>query len=364
MANIQFKNISKSYGDTEVLKNINLEITEGEFLVLVGPSGCGKSTSLRMIAGLESVTSGEIWIDEKCVNEVDPSKRDIAMVFQNYALYPHMTVFDNMAFGLKLKKVSKKEINFKVKKVAKLLKIEGYLDKKPKELSGGQRQRVALGRAIVREPKIFLFDEPLSNLDAKLRQEMRVEIKKLHSLLNTTMVYVTHDQTEALTMGNRIAVMKDGEIEQLDSPQKLYDTPQNQFVASFIGSPQMNFIEGEIIEKNNQKLFKSEKFQLIIDKNHKQLEKLIVGSVTLGLRPEHIFDHYFSEIKNKDYTFNAKSVFLENLGSSLVVHLEIKGVSLVAQFNRNTNVEIDQEMTIIIDMMQSHFFNSESGKLI
>ncbi|MAJ43274.1 MAG: sugar ABC transporter ATP-binding protein [Candidatus Marinimicrobia bacterium] len=364
MASIQFENISKSFGDTKVLKNINLEIKEGEFLVLIGPSGCGKSTSLRMIAGLENVTSGEILIDGKYVKDVDPSKRDIAMVFQNYALYPHMSIFENMAFGLKLRKVSKQEINQKVNEVAKLLKIESYLDKKPKELSGGQRQRVALGRAIVREPKIFLFDEPLSNLDAKLRQEMRVEIKKLHSLLKTTMVYVTHDQTEALTMGDRIAVMKDGEIVQLDSPQNLYDSPQNQFVASFIGSPQMNFISGEIIELNNQKLFKAKEIELLIDSRHHQFKKLNSGHVTMGLRPEHIYDQYFSEIENDQSKFKAKTVFLENLGASFIAHLEVKGVSLVAQFNRNTKLEIDKDMKVIIDMMQSYFYDIKSGELL
>lgn len=364
MSNIKFKNISKSYGNTEVLKDINLEINKGEFLVLVGPSGCGKSTSLRMIAGLESITSGDILIDDNKVNDLDPSKRDIAMVFQNYALYPHMTVFDNMAFSLKLKKIAIDKINLKVNEVATLLKIESYLNKKPKELSGGQRQRVALGRAIVREPKIFLFDEPLSNLDAKLRQEMRVEIKKLHSLLKTTMVYVTHDQTEALTMGDRIAVMKDGVIEQLDSPQKLYDNPTNKFVASFIGTPQMNFIPGEIIMQDLNKIFMCDDFKINIESNHPQYKKLTEGNIVMGLRPEHIYDHYFAEIKNPEYTFVGKAEFIENLGSSLIVHLSVKNIKLVSQFNRNTNVEINQKMTIIIDMNQSHFFDNKLGYLI
>lgn len=247
MANLSLKHIYKVYpGDVTAVKDFNLEIADKEFIVFVGPSGCGKSTTLRMIAGLEEISKGELYIGDRLVNEVEPKERDIAMVFQSYALYPHMTVYDNMAFGLKLRKVPKDEIDKKVKDAAKILDIEHLLDRKPKALSGGQRQRVALGRAIVREPKVFLMDEPLSNLDAKLRVQMRTEISKLHQRLQTTFIYVTHDQVEAMTMGTRIVVMKDGIVQQVDSPQEIYNNPANIFVAGFIGSPQMNFIDGTI----------------------------------------------------------------------------------------------------------------------
>ena len=249
MANLSLKHIYKVYpGDVTAVKDFNLEIADKEFIVFVGPSGCGKSTTLRMIAGLEEISKGELYIGDRLVNEVEPKERDIAMVFQSYALYPHMTVYDNMAFGLKLRKVPKDEIDKKVKDAAKILDIEHLLDRKPKALSGGQRQRVALGRAIVREPKVFLMDEPLSNLDAKLRVQMRTEISKLHQRLQTTFIYVTHDQVEAMTMGTRIVVMKDGIVQQVDSPQEIYNNPANIFVAGFIGSPQMNFIDGTIKE--------------------------------------------------------------------------------------------------------------------
>ena len=247
MAEVQLKNVSKVYeGGNVAVKEINIDVKDREFVVLVGPSGCGKSTTLRMIAGLEDISKGELFIDGKLVNDVAPRDRDIAMVFQNYALYPHMTVFENMAFGLKLRKLDKREIKIRVNDAAKILGIEEYLDRKPKALSGGQRQRVAVGRAIVRKPKVFLFDEPLSNLDAKLRVQMRTQISKLHHSLNATMIYVTHDQTEAMTMGDRIVIMKDGGIHQVDTPLNLYNLPVNKFVAGFIGSPSMNFIEGKI----------------------------------------------------------------------------------------------------------------------
>ncbi len=262
MANLSLKHIYKVYpGDVTAVKDFNLEIADKEFIVFVGPSGCGKSTTLRMIAGLEEISKGELYIGDRLVNEVEPKERDIAMVFQSYALYPHMTVYDNMAFGLKLRKVPKDEIDKKVKDAAKILDIEHLLDRKPKALSGGQRQRVALGRAIVREPKVFLMDEPLSNLDAKLRVQMRTEISKLHQRLQTTFIYVTHDQVEAMTMGTRIVVMKDGIVQQVDSPQEIYNNPANIFVAGFIGSPQMNFIDGTIKEEGGKYFacFQSEK---------------------------------------------------------------------------------------------------------
>ena len=251
MASLSLKNIYKVYPNGfNAVKDFNLEIEDKEFIIFVGPSGCGKSTTLRMIAGLEDISSGELWIGDKLVNDVEPKDRDIAMVFQNYALYPHMTVFDNMAFGLKLRKVPKDEIKRKVEEAAKILDLEKLLDRKPKALSGGQRQRVAMGRAIVRNPKVFLMDEPLSNLDAKLRVQMRIEIAKLHQRLGTTIIYVTHDQTEAMTLGTRIVVMKDGIIQQVDTPQNLYEKPQNLFVAGFMGSPQMNFLDAIVDRKS------------------------------------------------------------------------------------------------------------------
>ena len=276
MANLSLKHIYKVYpGDVTAVKDFNLEIADKEFIVFVGPSGCGKSTTLRMIAGLEEISKGELYIGDRLVNEVEPKERDIAMVFQSYALYPHMTVYDNMAFGLKLRKVPKDEIDKKVKDAAKILDIEHLLDRKPKALSGGQRQRVALGRAIVREPKVFLMDEPLSNLDAKLRVQMRTEISKLHQRLQTTFIYVTHDQVEAMTMGTRIVVMKDGIVQQVDSPQEIYNNPANIFVAGFIGSPQMNFIDGTIKEEGGKYFacFQSEKIEMPMDKARLLKEK-------------------------------------------------------------------------------------------
>ena len=273
MSSLKIENISKKYGTLDILKNIDLNIEDGEFLVLVGPSGCGKSTTLRIIAGLEEPSEGTVYIGNEIVNDRDPSKRDIAMVFQNYALYPHMTVYENMAFGLTLRKLDTSDIKNRVQDAAEILMLTDYLERRPKELSGGQRQRVALGRAIVRQPQVFLFDEPLSNLDAKLRSEMRLEIKKLHQMLGTTMVYVTHDQTEAMTMGDRIAVMDNGIIEQLDTPRNLYDHPSNRFVASFIGSPEMNFIEGHIKVDDN-KYFVNDDINLQIPSNHFQIKSI------------------------------------------------------------------------------------------
>ena len=276
MASLSLKNIYKVYPNGfNAVKDFNLEIEDKEFIIFVGPSGCGKSTTLRMIAGLEDISSGELWIGDKLVNDVEPKDRDIAMVFQNYALYPHMSVYDNMAFGLKLRKVPKEKIDKAVHEAAKILDIEHLLDRKPKALSGGQRQRVAMGRAIVREPKVFLMDEPLSNLDAKLRVQMRVEISKLHQRLQTTIIYVTHDQTEAMTLGTRIVVMKDGVIMQVDSPQKLYNQPNNLFVAGFIGSPQMNFIDAQCVVEGAKAFLKFDKYQ--VELPEAKAKKLIDG---------------------------------------------------------------------------------------
>ena len=291
MASLSLKNVCKVYPNGFVaVKDFNLEIADKEFIIFVGPSGCGKSTTLRMIAGLEEISSGELWIGDKLVNDVEPKDRDIAMVFQNYALYPHMTVYDNMAFGLKLRKVPKADIDKAVHEAAKILDIEHLLDRKPKALSGGQRQRVAMGRAIVRSPKVFLMDEPLSNLDAKLRVQMRVEISKLHQRLETTIIYVTHDQTEAMTLGTRIVVLKDGIIQQVDTPSNLYNTPNNLFVAGFIGSPQMNLIDAEVVQSGSQVTLKmSDTVSITLPAEKSEKLKSYVGkTVVVGIRPEDI----------------------------------------------------------------------------
>ena len=293
MAKVTLKNVCKTYDDNvEAVNNFNLEVGDTEFIIFVGPSGCGKSTTLRMIAGLEEISSGELFIGDKLSNNVPPKDRDIAMVFQNYALYPHMSVFDNMAFGLKLRKISKEEIKRRVNEAAEILGISHLLDRKPKALSGGQRQRVALGRAIVRNPKVFLLDEPLSNLDAKLRTQMRTEISKLHQRLKTTFIYVTHDQTEAMTMGDRIVVMKDGNIQQIDTPQNLYEKPCNDFVAGFIGTPPMNFIDTTLIKEKNKFIltFEDVKIELPDEKNvNNILENYLNQPVIMGIRPEALY---------------------------------------------------------------------------
>ena len=315
MSSLKLHNISKAYGKLDILKNIDLTIEDGEFLVLVGPSGCGKSTTLRIIAGLEDPTEGDVYIGNEIINDKDPSQRDIAMVFQNYALYPQMTVKENMAFGLKIRKFSKQEIDTRVMEAAQILKIDDLLERRPKELSGGQRQRVALGRAIVRKPQVFLFDEPLSNLDAKLRQEMRLEIKRLHQLLGATMIYVTHDQIEAMTMGDRIAVMNDGIIEQLDSPENTYKKPVNMFISTFIGTPQINLLTGELQQKESEWVFISNTLTIHIEKTHYQYPKLKKGKAIFGIRPEDIHDSNSMDNKNEQNAINAKVEFIENLGS-------------------------------------------------
>ena len=294
MANVSLQHIYKIYdGGVVAVTDFNLEIADKEFIILVGPSGCGKSTTLRMIAGLEDISKGELYIGDVLANDVAPKDRDIAMVFQNYALYPHMTVYDNMAFGLKLRKTPQDEMKRRVEEAARILGIDHLLDRKPKALSGGQRQRVALGRAIVRDPKVFLLDEPLSNLDAKLRAQMRTEISKLHKRLGTTFIYVTHDQTEAMTMGTRIVIMKDGFIQQVDTPQHLYDLPCNEFVAGFIGSPQMNFADGRIVQYGEDYYLQFGNYQLRLPESKNldyQLEDYVDTDVTFGIRPEHIYD--------------------------------------------------------------------------
>ncbi len=359
MAEVILKNVGKVYeGKNRAVQSVNLEIKDKEFLVLVGPSGCGKSTTLRMIAGLEEISEGEIFIDGKLVNDVPPKDRDIAMVFQNYALYPHMTVFENMAFGLKLRKFPKDKINERVNEAAKILSIEPLLNRKPKQLSGGQRQRVAVGRAIVRKPKVFLFDEPLSNLDAKLRVQMRTELARLHNQLETTVVYVTHDQTEAMTLGNRIVVMKDGIVQQVDSPLSLYNNPANQFVAGFIGSPAMNFIKGKIASVNGLKFF-SENKTLQISVGEELFSKFIDKNVTLGIRPENISDEI-----NSASGIKVKLDVVEQMGNEVFIHFGIDGKNLIARLKPKENFAAGAEIELSLQHDNLFFFEGESGNRI
>lgn len=362
MAGISFKNVKKVYpGNIEVIPNLNLEIKDKEFVILVGPSGCGKSTTLRMIAGLEEISAGELYIGDKLVNDVSPKDRDIAMVFQNYALYPHMTVYKNIAFGLKLRKMPDEEIDRKVHEAAKILDLEHLLDRKPKALSGGQRQRVALGRAMVRNPEVFLLDEPLSNLDAKLRTGMRSEISKLHKRLNTTFVYVTHDQTEAMTMGDRICVMKDGVIQQFDTPQNLYDYPDNLFVAGFIGSPQMNFINA-VIEEDASGLYAGfDKFRLPMDEQKADKLRAYVGQeVVIGIRPEN-----FSLAATEDNVHIEALVDLaELLGAETNIYLEAGSAKLIARLPSNLKVAEGENIRLQINLGKIHVFDIKTEKAI
>ena len=367
MSSVSLKNISKVYEDgTTAVNDISIEIQDKEFVVLVGPSGCGKSTTLRMIAGLEDISNGEILIDGKIVNNLPPKDRDIAMVFQNYALYPHMTVFENMAFGLKLKKFDKKEIKNRVNEAAKILGLENYLDRKPKALSGGQRQRVAVGRAIVRKPKVFLFDEPLSNLDAKLRVQMRTEISKLHKQLGATMIYVTHDQTEAMTMGDRIVVMKDGIIQQLDTPLNLYNNPINKFVAGFIGSPAMNFIEGSIIKSNGlQFLSAGGNLRVnLTDAILTKLDKYLNKKIWLGIRPEDIHDDIDLSVSNNFTQLEAKIDLVEPMGNETYLYFNIDDAQFLARVTSRENIKVDVVRSLKIDNVKLHFFDFQSEEKI
>jgi len=369
MASLSLKNICKSYpGGVMAVKDFNLEVADREFIIFVGPSGCGKSTTLRMIAGLEEITSGELWIGERLVNDVEPKDRDIAMVFQNYALYPHMTVYDNMAFGLKLRKVPKDQIDKQVHEAAKILDIEHLLDRRPKALSGGQRQRVAMGRAIVRNPKVFLMDEPLSNLDAKLRVQMRIEISKLHVRLQTTIIYVTHDQTEAMTLGTRIVVMKDGLVQQVDSPQNLYDRPKNLFVAGFMGSPQMNFIDGEVVKKDSELFvtFGAHTIKLPESKAKKLVEGDYVGkTVVIGIRPEDIHDEEIFINNSPDSVVEATVKVYELLGAEVFLYFSIdETYDITARVNPRTTARPDDTLKIAFDMSKLHVFDKETEQVI
>jgi len=368
MASVTLKHVYKVYnGNVTAVKDFSLEVADKEFVILVGPSGCGKSTTLRMIAGLEEITQGELYIGDTLANDVAPKDRDIAMVFQNYALYPHMTVFDNMAFGLKLRKVPKDEIKRRVEEAAKILDISHLLDRKPKALSGGQRQRVALGRAIVRNPKVFLLDEPLSNLDAKLRAQMRTEISKLHQRLGTTFIYVTHDQTEAMTMGDRIVVMKDGVIQQVDTPQNLYDYPVNEFVAGFMGSPQMNFLDGTIAKEGDDYTFKFGKYSVKIpaNKNKDDVLKDYIGKdVILGIRPEHVHDEPDFLAKVNEGIVEANVEVTELMGAETYLYLTCEGNQITARVDPTSTAKTGDTIKIAFELPKLHLFDKETEKTI
>ena len=367
MASLSLKNVCKVYPNGfEDVKNFNLEIADQEFIIFVGPSGCGKSTTLRMIAGLEDISSGELKIGDRVVNDVEPKDRDIAMVFQNYALYPHMSVYDNMAFGLKLRKVPKDQIDKMVKEAAKILDLTPLLDRKPKALSGGQRQRVAMGRAIVRNPKVFLMDEPLSNLDAKLRVQMRIEIAKLHQRLGTTIIYVTHDQTEAMTLGTRIVVMKDGVIQQVDSPQNLYEKPQNLFVAGFIGSPQMNFLDATVSVNGDVASLEiaGKSIALPAEKS----AKLIAGgydgkTVVMGIRPECISD-LPEDVEKAATVFESTVRVYELLGAEVFLYFDIDVFPITARVDPRTTSRPGDVIKVAVDVERIHVFDKETQQVI
>ena len=364
MASLSLQHIYKKYpGGVTAVSDFCLDIEDKEFIVLVGPSGCGKSTTLRMIAGLEEISEGELYIGDALVNDVAPKDRDIAMVIQNYALYPHMTVFDNMAFGLKLRKIPKDEITKRVNEAAKILDIDHLLDRKPKALSGGQRQRVALGRAIVREPKVFLMDEPLSNLDAKLRVQMRTEIGKLHQRLQTTFIYVTHDQTEAMTMGTRIIVMKDGFVQQIDSPATLYNSPVNMFVAGFIGSPQMNFTDCKIAEENGAISLSFDGAKIILPEGigAKVKETGYVGKeVVLGIRPEDLHDEEAFLNSSPESIVNAHVEITEMMGAETYLYLKIGETQYTARVNPRSTAQPHDDIKIALDLNKIHLFDKET----
>lgn len=366
MAKVVLEHVYKIYpGGVVAVNDANLEIEDQEFVVLVGPSGCGKSTTLRMIAGLEEISKGNIYIDGKRVNDVPPKDRDIAMVFQNYALYPHMTVYKNMAFGLMLRRYPKAEIDRRVREAAEILGITDLLDRKPKALSGGQRQRVAVGRAIVRKPKVFLFDEPLSNLDAKMRVQMRTEISKLHTRLASTMVYVTHDQMEAMTMGDRIVVMKDGVIQQVAEPLELYNHPANIFVAGFIGSPPMNFFQGVIEQKSGGLYFNEGNFSVRIEDEHsRKLHTRVGKTITLGIRPEDVQDALFVNQPNPEHLVKARVEVVEPMGAEVYLYLNSGKHAFVARVDVRDTAEVNQDLTMVFDMRKAHFFDPQSGEAI
>ena len=364
MASLSLQHINKTYPNGfQAVKDFNLEIEDKEFIIFVGPSGCGKSTTLRMIAGLEEISGGTLKIGDKVMNDVEPKDRDIAMVFQNYALYPHMTVYDNMAFGLKLRKVPKDQIDKAVREAARILDLEKLLDRKPKALSGGQRQRVAMGRAIVRNPKVFLMDEPLSNLDAKLRVQMRIEISKIHKRLGATIIYVTHDQTEAMTLGTRIVVMKDGVVQQVDTPQHLYEQPGNLFVAGFMGSPQMNFLDAQIAEKGGDLIAKVGEYDIVIPAAKAKVLKdggYVGKTVVLGIRPEDIHDSQMFIEASPSVPMTSTVKVYELLGAEVFLYFDVNGTQVTARVDPRTNSKTGDTIKFAFDMEKSHFFDKET----
>jgi multiple sugar transport system ATP-binding protein len=365
MASVTYDHVTKRFGDVTAVNDVNLDIPDKEFLVLVGPSGCGKSTALRLLAGLEEITSGTIKIGDRVVNDVAPKDRDIAMVFQSYALYPHMSVYDNMAFGLKLRKTPKDEIDTRVKEAAEILGIGTLLDRKPRQLSGGQRQRVALGRAIVRNPNVFLMDEPLSNLDAKLRVQTRAEISKLHQQLQTTFIYVTHDQTEAMTMGTRIAVMKDGVLQQVDTPQNLYDYPGNMFVAGFIGSPAMNFFEATLSGTVEEMHVEGPGFKLRVPEDKAKALKDLVGKKAIfGIRPEDVHDRQYAPPGIIAEPVSATVDVTELMGSEVYVYLVADSKSFIGRFDPRTSARVGKQIDAVFDMANVQFFDPSTEKAV
>ena len=368
MASLSLQHINKTYPNGfQAVKDFNLEIEDKEFIIFVGPSGCGKSTTLRMIAGLEEISGGTFKIGDKVMNDVEPKDRDIAMVFQNYALYPHMTVYDNMAFGLKLRKVPKDQIDKAVREAARILDLEKLLDRKPKALSGGQRQRVAMGRAIVRNPKVFLMDEPLSNLDAKLRVQMRIEISKIHQRLGATIIYVTHDQTEAMTLGTRIVVMKDGVVQQVDTPQHLYEQPGNLFVAGFMGSPQMNFLDAQIAEKGGDLVAKVGEYDVVIPAAKAKVLKdggYVGKTVVLGIRPEDIHDSQMFIEASPSAPMTSTVKVYELLGAEVFLYFDVNGTQVTARVDPRTNSKTGDTIKFAFDMEKSHFFDKETELVI
>ena len=365
MARVVLKNLTKKFKDVVAVDDVSIDIQDKEFAVLVGPSGCGKSTTLRAVAGLEEVTSGEIYIGDKLVNDIPPKDRDIAMVFQNYALYPHMDVYNNMAFGLKLRKFPKAEIDQRVQEAAEILGIEKLLKRRPKELSGGQRQRVAVGRAIVRHPKVFLFDEPLSNLDAKLRVAMRAEISKLHHRLKATIIYVTHDQIEAMTMATRIFILNEGKLQQQGHPLDVYQSPANQFVAGFIGSPAMNFFPSTLLKEGSDYLIDAASFKLKLPSAfHKSISSHAGKQVTFGVRPEDFHDKQFFPEAKPENTIKAKIEVIEPLGDEVLFYLIIGKHQLVAKLDSRTRVKIGDEIEVALEMEETHVFDAENEKTL
>lgn len=367
MATVVLKNLKKYYSGNSVpvVKGVSLEVADKEFMVLVGPSGCGKSTTLRMIAGLEEVSEGQILIDNEIVNDVPAKNRDIAMVFQNYALYPHMTVYENLAFGLKLRRYPSKEIERRVQEAAEILGLGKMIKRKPKELSGGERQRVAVGRAIVRKPKVFLFDEPLSNLDAKLRVQMRMELQKLHNRLQCTMIYVTHDQVEALTLGDRIVVMKDGLIQQVSGPVNVYENPASKFVAGFIGSPAMNFLNGKIQATNGDYFFVDKGIKLrLLPQHHAKIAAYRDKNIVFGIRPEDIYDKIFAQDARPEFTTTATVDVVEPMGAEIFLYLNVGNNSFVSRVSNQDTATVNQDLQVVFDMSKAHFFDPETEQAV